>query len=107
MIFLEDVGLGDDRPEKQCPKCGETWPASHLDTDSGNCITCEDAEEEEPSIFDIEVPEWADVTEQGIWCSFCGDLLVASFHVDHDTTCPEECPTCGAPDPESMAGHFA
>jgi hypothetical protein len=47
MIFLEDVGLGDDRPEKQCKRCKQWWPASHLDTDSGDCITCEDSEEEE------------------------------------------------------------
>lgn len=34
------------RGKGECPKCGDIVPESHLDTDSGNCISCEDAEDE-------------------------------------------------------------
>lgn len=27
----------------ECPLCGNIWPEDHMDTDSGDCITCEDA----------------------------------------------------------------
>lgn len=34
-------------PDKRCDRCGEWWPPSHLDTDSGDCITCEEMSDEE------------------------------------------------------------
>jgi hypothetical protein len=37
---LEDL-LGSGMAE--CPLCGNIWPEDHMDTDSGDCITCEDA----------------------------------------------------------------
>lgn len=30
------------RGEAKCKLCGQWWPADHLETDSGDCITCED-----------------------------------------------------------------
>lgn len=35
--------------EEQCGRCGEWWPADHLETDSGDCITCEDMDQLEES----------------------------------------------------------
>jgi hypothetical protein len=63
------------------------------------------------NIFDameIDCPDWASVNDNGMWCNFCGDLLIASFHVDADTEAPEGCRNCGAPDDvEQMAEYFA
>lgn len=28
--------------QARCKACGRIWPESHLETDSGDCITCED-----------------------------------------------------------------
>lgn len=59
------------------------------------------------SPFDIDAPDWADTNDDGIWCTFCGALLVAAFHIDDDTEAPENCRTCGAPDDaEAMAEYF-
>lgn len=32
----------EDENENTCPRCGMLVPPSHLETDSGVCITCED-----------------------------------------------------------------
>lgn len=59
------------------------------------------------AIFDLTCPEWASVNDDGIWCDFCGELLVASFHVDSESEAPECCRSCGAPDDiEAMAEYF-
>ncbi|GEM_PF-1719351 len=58
-------------------------------------------------IYDIECPDWATANDDGIWCDFCGELLIAAFHADADTVAPECCRTCGAPDDaEAMAEYF-
>lgn len=59
------------------------------------------------TIFDVGLPDWALVNDDGIWCSFCGEILVVPWHVDEDTVCPDECRTCGAPDDgEAMREYF-
>lgn len=59
------------------------------------------------SIYEIEHPDWVAANDDGLWCSFCGDLLVAAFHADEDTVCPECCRQCGAPDDaEAMQEYF-
>lgn len=59
------------------------------------------------SIFDLNCPDWATVNDDGIWCDFCGEILVVPWQVDDDTECPENCGTCGAPDDaEAMADYF-
>jgi len=61
----------------------------------------------ERSIFDVECPDWCSANEAGIWCNICGDLVVSSWHVDDDTTCPQSCRTCGGPDDiDAMAEYF-
>ena len=60
------------------------------------------------SIYDIDCPDWVTANDDGLWCNFCGEILVSSFHADQDTVCPEECRTCGAPDDaERMQEYFA
>lgn len=50
-----DEDRGDRLPlgKAECPKCGEILPESHMETDSGNCISCEDAESEELETADV------------------------------------------------------
>lgn len=59
------------------------------------------------SPYDIKIEEWATANDDGIWCTFCGELLVSSHQIDEDTEAPENCRTCGAPDDaEAMTEYF-
>ena len=42
--FMEDDDDEDDfdLAGSRCPQCGERVPESHLETDTGVCISCED-----------------------------------------------------------------
>ena len=60
------------------------------------------------TVFDLEIPDWASVNADGVWCNFCGDILVAAHHAEDDSVCPESCRQCGAPDDlEAMQEYFA
>jgi hypothetical protein len=59
------------------------------------------------STYDIEHPDWVATNDDGLWCGFCGYLMVSAFHADEDTVCPESCRQCGAPDAEEMQEYFA
>ncbi len=64
-------------------------------------------EENTDMIWLEDLPEFAEQNDDGVWCMFCGNLLIASFHLDGDSVCSEECDECGAPDPEAVALYFA
>lgn len=54
MLMRDDDGWDDFRDEwfddedgipfgmAECPLCGNIWPEDHMDTDSGDCVTCEE-----------------------------------------------------------------
>jgi hypothetical protein len=45
--WWDEDDFADDKA--RCPNCDELLPKDHMDTDSGDCIACEDRREEERS----------------------------------------------------------
>jgi len=45
--WWDDGGFDDFDDRAECPCFGEVVPLDHLDTDSGDCIGCEDRREQE------------------------------------------------------------
>lgn len=44
--------FADDGEPVMCPQCGLRWPADHLDTNSGVCISCEDENDRLDAMFE-------------------------------------------------------
>ena len=38
------------------------------------------------------------LTEDGLWCTVCGECIAAPWNLDEDYTPPDCCPCCGWPD---------
>lgn len=59
------------------------------------------------TVYDLPLKGWTTANDDGLWCNFCGELLVAAWNVDECTEHPECCPTCGGPDDiEAMTDYF-
>lgn len=41
-----DEDEDEDQPDNMCPQCGMIVPPSHLETDTGVCISCEEMNDE-------------------------------------------------------------
>lgn len=54
-------------------------------------------------LIPTDLPDWILMNEDGLWCTVCGERLVAPMYVDDDLdykffTELENCPSCGWPD---------
>lgn len=45
------------------------------------------------------------VSEDGHWCPSCGELIARPEWLEDGARLPEECPQCGYPDADAVAGY--